>query len=55
MYMGTITTKETDSTQMIAFGNWFSWCQSCRHGGHAEHVSKWFLYVYNLYVIIFSF
>lgn len=43
MYMGTTTTRETDSSQMVAFGNWFSWCQSCRHGGHADHISKWFM------------
>lgn len=22
--------------------SWFTWCQSCRHGGHAEHVAEWF-------------
>ncbi|KAK6624092.1 hypothetical protein RUM44_010950 [Polyplax serrata] len=22
--------------------SWFTWCQSCRHGGHAGHVSSWF-------------
>nr|XP_054767696.1 GATOR complex protein MIOS-like [Lytechinus pictus] len=29
-------TKQTD------FGEWFSWCQSCRHGGHADHLTEWF-------------
>lgn len=24
------------------FGQWFTWCQSCRHGGHASHVAEWF-------------
>ncbi|XP_055353285.1 GATOR complex protein MIOS-like [Paramacrobiotus metropolitanus] len=21
---------------------WFTWCQSCRHGGHASHLAEWF-------------
>eukprot|EP01134_Creolimax_fragrantissima_P001863 CFRG1863T1 len=21
---------------------WFSWCQNCRHGGHAGHITEWF-------------
>lgn len=24
------------------FENWFSWCQSCHHGGHASHLFEWF-------------
>ncbi|KAI5709710.1 hypothetical protein M8J76_002037 [Diaphorina citri] len=24
------------------FGAWFTWCQVCRHGGHAAHVLSWF-------------
>lgn len=24
------------------FANWFTWCQTCRHGGHANHVMDWF-------------
>eukprot|EP00299_Pterocystis_sp_00344_P003740 c1450_g1_i2.p1 GENE.c1450_g1_i2~~c1450_g1_i2.p1 ORF type:complete len:362 (+),score=67.58 c1450_g1_i2:1-1086(+) len=27
----------------IQFDSWFSWCQSCRHGGHSLHMSEWFL------------
>lgn len=22
--------------------DWFSWCQTCRHGGHAGHITEWF-------------
>lgn len=22
--------------------SWFTWCQSCRHGGHASHLMDWF-------------
>ena len=25
-----------------AFGHWMVWCQSCRHGGHADHMREWF-------------
>lgn len=28
--------------QLKPFSKWFSWCQSCRHGGHTEHLSSWF-------------
>jgi hypothetical protein len=24
------------------YGNWFSWCQSCKHGGHIKHLIDWF-------------
>jgi WD repeat-containing protein mio len=24
------------------FQKWFSWCQTCRHGGHTEHLASWF-------------
>jgi hypothetical protein len=24
------------------YGNWFSWCQSCKHGGHVKHLIDWF-------------
>ncbi|GBB83809.1 hypothetical protein RclHR1_10480001 [Rhizophagus clarus] len=24
------------------FDLWFTWCQSCRHGGHAIHMLQWF-------------
>lgn len=24
------------------FGNWFSWCMSCHHGGHIKHLINWF-------------
>lgn len=24
------------------FDTWFSWCQTCKHGGHAQHILKWF-------------
>lgn len=26
----------------IPFVEWFTWCQSCKHGGHAHHLADWF-------------
>ncbi|GLE05862.1 hypothetical protein PINS_up015043 [Pythium insidiosum] len=26
----------------IPFVEWFTWCQSCKHGGHAHHMADWF-------------
>lgn len=28
--------------QSKPFSRWFSWCQTCRHGGHTEHLAEWF-------------
>ncbi|XP_013115643.2 GATOR complex protein MIOS [Stomoxys calcitrans] len=28
--------------QSKPFSKWFSWCQTCRHGGHTEHLMQWF-------------
>lgn len=28
--------------QSGVFGQWFTWCQTCRHGGHANHIAQWF-------------
>ncbi|KAI1320079.1 hypothetical protein EDD11_002051 [Mortierella claussenii] len=25
-----------------SFDLWFTWCQTCRHGGHAMHMAEWF-------------
>ena len=26
----------------FGFDLWFTWCQTCRHGGHAIHMLQWF-------------
>ncbi|TYZ68686.1 hypothetical protein PybrP1_006619 [[Pythium] brassicae (nom. inval.)] len=26
----------------IPFVEWFTWCQACKHGGHAHHLAEWF-------------
>ncbi|XP_041039609.1 GATOR complex protein MIOS isoform X2 [Carcharodon carcharias] len=28
--------------KLAQFNNWFTWCQNCRHGGHAGHMLSWF-------------
>ncbi|KAI9189653.1 hypothetical protein H9P43_001086 [Blastocladiella emersonii ATCC 22665] len=27
---------------IAGFESWFTWCQTCRHGGHAGHIMQWF-------------
>ncbi|XP_061193802.1 GATOR2 complex protein MIOS-like isoform X3 [Saccostrea echinata] len=34
--------KTTYASKMTAIDDWFMWCQSCRHGGHASHLWEWF-------------
>ncbi|XP_070565047.1 GATOR2 complex protein MIOS-like [Ptychodera flava] len=40
------TCKPKDETEDVGkrsqFNNWFTWCQTCRHGGHAFHMTQWF-------------
>ncbi|XP_057660975.1 GATOR complex protein MIOS [Diorhabda carinulata] len=40
-YMGT-TTGDCSGTKNTPFELWFTWCQTCRHGGHAGHLCEWF-------------
>lgn len=45
LHMGTTTTSGFYNPVGIKskpFQKWFSWCQTCRHGGHTEHLSEWF-------------
>ena len=34
--------KNKKGIKITPFSNFFTWCQMCRHGGHADHISKWF-------------
>lgn len=34
--------KPSNVRSVNPFNNWFTWCQSCRHGGHSNHVVDWF-------------
>jgi hypothetical protein len=44
MPMGTTTGNNagSDTAKIIEFSNWFTWCQTCRHGGHVSHMTHWF-------------
>ncbi|XP_063700886.1 LOW QUALITY PROTEIN: GATOR2 complex protein MIOS [Culicoides brevitarsis] len=50
LHLGTCSTDFTDKNSKKAtaifqakpFSNWFSWCQTCRHGGHMKHLLTWF-------------
>ena len=26
----------------LPFADWWTWCHTCRHGGHASHLAEWF-------------
>lgn len=28
--------------KLSSFDSWFTWCQTCRHGGHSSHITDWF-------------
>ncbi|KAJ8313577.1 hypothetical protein KUTeg_008138 [Tegillarca granosa] len=28
--------------KLSSFSDWFTWCQTCRHGGHTAHTMDWF-------------
>ncbi|XP_037785674.1 GATOR complex protein MIOS-like [Penaeus monodon] len=32
----------TSKRKLSNFTSWFTWCQTCRHGGHAHHLMEWF-------------
>ncbi|XP_053983472.1 GATOR complex protein MIOS [Hylaeus volcanicus] len=52
MHMGTVSglqmttsgvsRNEECDNKLTEFSNWFTWCQTCRHGGHADHITHWF-------------
>lgn len=44
---GTVSTREFHKSS--DFSSWFTWCQTCRHGGHAVHITQWFKYAIYLY------
>lgn len=29
--------------KLSPFASWFTWCQTCRHGGHSSHIIGWFM------------
>ena len=28
--------------KLSKLSDWFTWCQTCKHGGHADHMTEWF-------------
>ncbi|RIA86881.1 hypothetical protein C1645_778580 [Glomus cerebriforme] len=34
--------KGSSNDKPSGFDLWFTWCQTCRHGGHAIHMLQWF-------------
>ena len=34
--------SSVDERKLNANKMWFTWCQTCRHGGHAKHILEWF-------------
>jgi len=34
--------KQSLAIRTNPFSNWFSWCQTCRHGAHSAHLLSWF-------------
>ncbi|XP_027194513.2 GATOR complex protein mio [Dermatophagoides pteronyssinus] len=33
---------EKSNRKLSPFSSWFTWCQTCRHGGHSVHLLDWF-------------
>lgn len=40
--VGVMKSLDEDEDEVSGFDLWFSWCQACRHGGHAIHLLHWF-------------
>ncbi|XP_059175424.1 GATOR complex protein MIOS-A-like isoform X2 [Physella acuta] len=35
-------TSSGSGAKLTPIQEWFTWCQTCRHGGHAAHLIQWF-------------
>lgn len=42
LQMTTNSSRNEEDNKLTEFNNWFTWCQTCRHGGHANHITHWF-------------
>lgn len=40
--LGQIKDKSEYEGKLSSFDSWFTWCQTCRHGGHSSHITDWF-------------
>lgn len=34
--------QQEPTSKLSPFNSWFTWCQTCRHGGHSQHLIAWF-------------
>ena len=34
--------EELQHHNVFDYGQWFIWCQNCKHGGHASCIDSWF-------------
>ncbi|KAJ8324593.1 hypothetical protein O5D80_006838 [Batrachochytrium dendrobatidis] len=34
--------NDSDTEHPAKIDSWFTWCQSCKHGGHTRHILDWF-------------
>jgi hypothetical protein len=39
---GYLVKKSLSKRRTKPFSLFFTWCQTCRHGGHASHLIDWF-------------
>src|SRR4051794_31342207 len=35
-----LAARKFDDSSAHPFSQWFTWCQACRHGGHAHHITE---------------
>ena len=36
------SSTQSSTAASLPFGEWFTWCMRCKHGGHAHHLAGWF-------------
>ncbi len=37
-----VSASDAEAQRLAKFSEWFTWCQTCRHGGHSHHMTRWF-------------
>ena len=42
----TVNIVDGSQSKLTQLSDWFTWCQTCRHGGHADHMTSWFRLVH---------
>lgn len=36
------TDKASGDNLKLDFAEWFTWCHTCKHAGHLDHMEEWF-------------